>query len=155
MTWLRCQANAYVFLQINSDPFRLAPWTFWTSCLNIASRCEGTKKSHHRKGASSKELIVKNTKWMLPVMLMLVSGLMSAQSLTQQSVVSQVPFNFMVGDKMIPAGECSIKAADANGRVLAVRNYDAKISAMVSSHPGSSSAGNSTVLVFKSYGDRY
>ena len=98
---------------------------------------------------------MKNTKWMLPVMLMLVSGLMSAQSLTQQSVVSQVPFNFMVGDKMIPAGECSIKAADTNGRVLAVRNYDAKISAMVSSHPGSSSAGNSTVLVFKSYGDRY
>jgi len=99
---------------------------------------------------------MKNAKWMLPVTLMLLSGLMAAQSLTNSHVVAQVPFDFMVNNKYIPAGECVIRAADKEGEVLAIRNFDARKSALAaSSHAETKEAADSTVLVFKRYGGQY
>jgi hypothetical protein len=98
---------------------------------------------------------MKNAKWMLPVTLMLLSGLMAAQSLTHQSVVAQVPFDFMVSGKMIPAGECEVTAAGMQGRILVIRNFDARQSALASSSPSQDAVADRTVLVFTHYGDRY
>jgi len=50
---------------------------------------------------------MKSSKWMLPVTLMLLSGLMAAQSLTSSHIVAQVPFDFMVNNKIIPSGDFS------------------------------------------------
>src|SRR5258708_20113173 len=95
---------------------------------------------------------MKNAKWMLPVTLMLLSGLMAAQSLTNSHVVAHVPFDFMVNNKYIPAGECVIRAPDKEGEVLAIRNFDARKSALAaSSHAETNEAVDSTLLLLNRY----
>ena len=99
---------------------------------------------------------MKNAKWMLPVMLMLLSGLMAAQSLASSTVVAQVPFEFMANNKIIPAGECTIQSADMDARVLTIRNVGTKTGLLApSSRSESKKAAESTVLVFKHYGNQY
>jgi hypothetical protein len=99
---------------------------------------------------------MKSTKWTLPVMLLLLSSLMAAQSLTSSRVVAEVPFDFMVNNKTIPAGECVIQAIDMAGRVLAINNVDAKKSLLANaSHDEWTKTAGRTVLVFKSYGNQY
>jgi len=59
---------------------------------------------------------MKSAKWMLPVTLVLLSGLMAAQSLTNSRVVAQpatfkayVLFRFVVGSQTLPAGSYQIQ----------------------------------------------
>lgn len=98
---------------------------------------------------------MKNAKWVLPVTLMLLSGLMAAQSLSSSKVVAQVPFDFMVSNKIIPAGECTVQSTGMDGQILAIRNFDARKAALAKSSAGEAKASDNTVLVFKHYGDRY
>jgi hypothetical protein len=99
---------------------------------------------------------MKNAKWMLPVMLMLLSGLMAAQSLASSTVVAQVPFEFMANNKIIPAGECTIQSADMDARVLTIRNVATKTGMLApSSRSEAKKAADNTVLVFKHYGNQY
>lgn len=99
---------------------------------------------------------MKNAKWILPVTLMLLSGLMAAQSLTSSHIVAQVPFDFMVNNKIIPAGECIVQSADMDARVLTIRNVAAKKGLFApSSHGETNKSADSTVLVFKRYGNQY
>jgi hypothetical protein len=99
---------------------------------------------------------MKTAKWTLPVMLMLLSGLMAAQSLTNSKVVAQVPFDFMVNGKIIPAGECIVKGAGMDGGILAIGNFEARKSALSqASRAGAAAVSGDTVLVFNHYGDRY
>jgi hypothetical protein len=96
---------------------------------------------------------MKNAKWMLPVMLTLLSGLMAAQSLTSSSVVAKVPFDFMVNNKIIPAGECTVRAV--SGDVLAIQNFEARKGALASSCNANASKDHRTVMVFQRYGSQY
>ena len=99
---------------------------------------------------------MKSAKWMLPVMLMLLSSLMAAQSLSSSDVVAQVPFDFMVNNKIIPAGECIVQAVDLDARVVTIRNVAAKKSLLArSSHEEANKSADLTVLVFNRYGNRY
>lgn len=95
---------------------------------------------------------MKNAKWMLPVTLLLLSGLMLAQSLTK-TVVAQVPFDYMVGNSIIPAGECVVQVA--NGDILTIHNFAARKSALVASSNANESQDNRTVMVFERYGNQY
>ena len=96
---------------------------------------------------------MKSAKWMLPVTLLLLSGLMAAQSITSSTVVAQVPFDFMVNNKIIPAGECVVRAV--SGNVLAIQNVEARKSALASSSHANASKGDRTVMVFEGYGSQY
>ncbi|MBI1740025.1 MAG: hypothetical protein HY233_06555 [Acidobacteriales bacterium] len=100
---------------------------------------------------------MKSAKWMLPVTLLVLSGLMVAQSLTNSTVVAQVPFDFMVNNKIIPAGECVVGSAGyMNEHVLTIRNFDARKGALSqSARAETAKPAASTVLVFKRYGDSY
>lgn len=99
---------------------------------------------------------MKSAKWMLPVTLMLLSGLMAAQSITSTTVVANVPFDFMVNNKIMPAGELAVRSSNMDGRVLAISNYDARKSALANaSHVEEREASDSTVLIFKVYGGQY
>ena len=99
---------------------------------------------------------MKNAKWMLPVTLFLLSSLMTAQSITSSSVVANVPFDFVVNNKVIPAGDLVVKAADMEGKILAVRNFDAHASALASAMRAQQiTASTDTVLSFKRYGGQY
>ena len=99
---------------------------------------------------------MKREKWMLPVTLLLLSGLLAAQSLTQSSVKAQVPFDFIVNNKIILAGECVVGSAGLNGKILSIRNVDARTSALsVSSAGETRRASENTMLVFRRYGSQY
>jgi len=103
-----------------------------------------------------KEEHMKNAKWMLPVMLMLLSGLMAAQSLASSTVVAQIPFEFMANNKIIPAGECTVQSADMDARILTIRNVGAKTGLLAQASRGEvKQAADSTVLVFNHYGNQY
>ena len=99
---------------------------------------------------------MKKAKWMLPLTLMLLSGLMAAQSITGSGVVAKVPFDFMVNNKIIPAGTLAVRSASISGNVLAVNNFSAHTSAFATASQ-SQQAGTSvsTVLLFKQYGRQY
>lgn len=96
---------------------------------------------------------MKNAKWMLPVTVLLLSGLMAAQSLTSSSVVANVPFDFMVNNRMIPAGPAVIRAA--SGDILAINNFEARQGVLVSSNHANEVKGDRSVLVFERYGSQY
>jgi hypothetical protein len=98
---------------------------------------------------------MKSAKWMLPVTLMLLSSLMAAQSLSSSHVVAQVPFDFMVNNKIIPAGECIVQAVDLDARIVTIRNVAAKKSLLARSSHEEANKSDSTVLVFNRYGNRY
>ena len=99
---------------------------------------------------------MKSVKWMLPVTLMLLSGLMAAQSLTSSHIVAQVPFDFTVNNRIIPAGECTVQSADMDARVLTIRNVAATKGLFApSSYGEQNESADSTVLVFKQYGNLY
>ena len=99
---------------------------------------------------------MKSAKWMLPVTLVLLSGLMAAQSLRNSRVVAQVPFDFMVNNKIIPAGECDVGSLGMLGNTLMIRNFDARTGALaVSSKDQATQTAASSVLVFKHYGNQY
>ena len=116
----------------------------------------GTKSSSSPSFPNLKEEFMKTVKWTLPVMLLLLSGLMAAQSLTSSHVVAQVPFDFMVNNKIIPAGECEVGSVGMDGKILAIRNFDARKAALAnSSQDQAKQAADSTVLVFKHYGNQY
>ena len=96
---------------------------------------------------------MRNAKWMLTVTVLLMSGLMAAQSLSSSTVVANVPFDFMVSNKIIPAGECTAKSL--TGDVLAINNFEARKGALVNSSHANATKGDRTVMVFERYGSQY
>jgi hypothetical protein len=99
---------------------------------------------------------MKTAKWMLPVTMLLLSGLMAAQSLTNTRMVAQVPFDFTVNNKVIPAGECTAKALSMDAPTLVINNFEARKSVMIqSTRDIANAASTESVMVFKQYGDRY
>ncbi len=96
---------------------------------------------------------MKSAKWMLPVTVLLLSGLMAAQSLTSSTVVANVPFEFMANNKVIPAGECTAKSV--SGDILAINNFEARKSVLVNSSHQDAAKSDRTVMVFERYGSQY
>jgi hypothetical protein len=95
---------------------------------------------------------MKNAKWMLAVTILLTSGVMMGQSL-HQTVVAKVPFQFMVGDKVIPAGDCLIQTEDSN--IVMVHNVDAKASALSASLRADENRADRTTLKFERRAGQY
>ncbi len=99
---------------------------------------------------------MKSAKWMLPVTVLLLSGLMAAQSITSSTVVANVPFDFMVNNKNIPAGDLAVRATNMDASVLTISNFDSRKSALSNaSQSEQPRAAASTVLIFKHYGSQY
>ena len=99
---------------------------------------------------------MKSAKWMLAVTVLMLSGLMTAQSITSSTVVANVPFDFMVNNKIIPAGDMAVRAINLDGKIVAVNNFDARKSALATTSSAEQAQANtSTVLLFKHYGSQY
>ena len=99
---------------------------------------------------------MKYAKRMLALMLTMLPVLAVAQLQDAKQIVAQVPFKFMVGDKMLPAGECVVARASADGKTVAIRNWSA--AASLFSSVSAVETKNTTpgyALVFHKYGDRY
>ena len=88
--------------------------------------------------------------------LVVLSGMAAAQKIGSTRIVAQVPFEFMVANKIVPAGECIVQAATMDSKTLVIRNSEANVSLMSTSSTAEGKQDASHyALVFKRYGDRY
>jgi lipid-binding SYLF domain-containing protein len=99
---------------------------------------------------------MKHTTWFVAVALVVLSGMAAAQLIGSTRVVAQVPFEFMIANKIVPAGECEVQAITMDGQTLVIRNSEAKVGlfSRSSQAEGKQNASN-YAMVFKHYGDRY
>ena len=99
---------------------------------------------------------MKHANWLVVVTLVALSGMAAAQLDSSTRVVAQVPFEFMVANKIVPAGECEVQAITMDVKTLVIRNAEAKVGLFSPSSQWESKQGASHyALVFKHYGDRY
>jgi hypothetical protein len=99
---------------------------------------------------------MKHANWLVVVTLVLLSGMAAAQLNSSTRVVAQVPFEFMVANKIVPAGEYEVQAITTDGRTLVIRNAEAKVGLFSpSSQAEDKQSASQYALVFKHYGDRY
>ena len=90
------------------------------------------------------------------VTLVALSGIAAAQLHSDSRIVTQVPFEFAVGNRIVPAGECVVQIATMDGNTLSIRSTGTKVNlfAATSRDEGKQNAPQYT-LVFKRYGDSY
>jgi len=101
---------------------------------------------------------MKNAKWILAMTMAvtLLPGLASAQLTSSDRVVAQVPFDFILAGKVVPAGKLTVQMAGAGAKTLVVRNPDAGVTLMTGSSPAElKHAPAQCALVFTRYGNRY
>lgn len=98
---------------------------------------------------------MKHAKWLV-VVLVVLAGMAVAQLNSGSRLVSQVPFEFVVANKIVPAGECVVQVATLDSNALMIRNADANVGlfSLASRTEGKQESAR-YVLVFKQYGDRY
>ena len=70
---------------------------------------------------------MKHAKWLVAVTLVVLSDMAFAQLNSGSRVVAQVPFDFMVTNKLVPAGECSVNVATMDGKTLTISNVGANV----------------------------
>jgi hypothetical protein len=91
------------------------------------------------------------------VLVMMMTPLLAAAQLGNSAkVVTKVPFDFMAGEKLFPAGQCIVMSAGNGGTQIMIRNASAKISQyslVLSSDDQKGPAVNA--LIFHKYGNRY
>ena len=96
------------------------------------------------------------TMLMAIVGLAFVSAVATANGQTGNKVIAQVPFEFIVGNKTLAAGEYSVRALDNAGNALMIRAADSKDQAIrLSITAGPEKNKTNARLVFHRYGDRY
>ena len=99
---------------------------------------------------------MKQAKWVVAVTLVVLSGMAAAQLIGSSRIVTQVPFEFVVANKIVPAGECVVRAATMDGKILMIDNAEAKVGLFSgSSQTESKQRASHYALVFNRYGDRY
>lgn len=99
---------------------------------------------------------MKYTRQMLAAVLAVVPALATAQFGGNVAIATQVPFEFTVGDRVVPPGKCIVQAASTAADTILIRNYDTKLTLFSSTHIGETRQAPSTdELVFHKYGDRY
>ncbi|MGC2399136.1 MAG: hypothetical protein WA510_05120 [Acidobacteriaceae bacterium] len=80
---------------------------------------------------------------------------LAGHSFAQSGVRATVPFDFTVGNKLLPAGTYYINTASDTRSVIAIRNHDKPIAVMTSVNPDGKRSPNGGRWVFKKYGDQY
>ena len=68
-------------------------------------------------------------------------------------VRATLPFNFTVGDKVLPAGTYTI--LQVRDDLIEVRNQDGSVAVLSTAYPHSDLYPQNAVLVFNRYGDQY
>jgi hypothetical protein len=86
---------------------------------------------------------------------MMMPVVASAQLGHTASIATKVPFDFVVANRVVPAGRCVLQAANAADTVL-IRNDDSMVRLFSSTSVAeTSSTPASDQLVFRKYGNRY
>jgi hypothetical protein len=102
------------------------------------------------------EVVMKYAKWMLAATLMMLPGLAAAQLHSSDTIVAKVPFEFVVANKVVPAGKCELQSATDQARTIMIRNIAAKMGLFSqATRDDSKETAGSYALVFNKQGDRY
>jgi len=99
---------------------------------------------------------MKHAKWVVAVAFLVLSGMAVAQKIGSLRIVTDVPFEFMVANKVVPAGQYVVQAATMDGQNLFIRNAGAKVGLVSPTNTTEAKLRASHyALVFTRYGDRY
>jgi len=97
-----------------------------------------------------------NMKRMLVLILTMMPMLAAAQLQDTREIVAQVPFKFMVGSKAIPAGQCVIRRAATDSKILQISNATESVSLFSPVSPKETKMiSQGYTLIFHGYGNRY
>ncbi len=80
------------------------------------------------------------------------AGPASAQD---HQVKATVPFDFTVGDQAMPSGTYTIGSGMTSPNLLAIRNWDKKVSILSLAQSNQGNPGHDNMLVFHKYGNQY
>jgi hypothetical protein len=99
---------------------------------------------------------MKYAKLMMALTVTMLPMFAVAQFKSSDKIVAQVPFEFVVANKPVPAGEWTVQAATADARLVTIRNGEAKMSLLANISPVETrKTAGAPALVFHKYGDRY
>lgn len=102
-----------------------------------------------------KELVKGFTTLMLIVVLALATAVASAKSQSANRVVADIPFEFSIGYKAMPAGEYSVKTIASSSNALMIQSADGKTAAVRLTQETGRSKNKHARLVFHRYGEKY
>jgi len=92
----------------------------------------------------------------LTLVVMMTPLLASAQLASNQKLAADIPFQFRVGNTLIPAGKCIVQRAGVDPRTLVILNSSAGASLFSSSTMGNvKEVSRTNAMVFHKYGNRY
>jgi hypothetical protein len=92
----------------------------------------------------------------LIVALTMLPLLATAQLASSEKIVAQVPFEFVLGSKVVPAGEWVVKTATMDGKTLQIRTKDSGVNMLSTAILDESTKVSSHYsLLFHRYGDQY
>jgi len=93
---------------------------------------------------------------MVVVAVAFATAVISVHGQSNSRVVSNVPFDFIVGDKALPAGEYQVTPATPSGGVVMIRSSDGHRGAVrLTNSIGPEKNSYEAKLVFHRYGDKY
>jgi len=103
-----------------------------------------------------KEILRGFTMLTLMVALALATAAVSANAQSRSSMMANIPFEFVVGDQTLPAGEYNVRAMNAARDALIVQGTENGKSAIrLSNSTGELKDRTHARLVFHRYGQRY
>lgn len=103
-----------------------------------------------------KGLLKSFTMLLLVVVLALAAAAVSANAQASHQVVADIPFDFSVGYKILPAGQYTVKALSGEARALLIQSADQRTSVLRLADAIERTKAKQTVkLVFHRYGERY
>jgi len=99
---------------------------------------------------------MKKATWLVVAVSLVLSGLASSQEWTNSSKrIIQVPFDFMIANKIVPAGKYQVKAATPfDSSVLTIGNAGSSLYSITYKTEHYAAAAHYS-LVFEKYGNRY
>ena len=101
-----------------------------------------------------KNILKGTTMLMLLVAVTLATAVVSANA-QSNPIKANIPFEFIVGDKTLPAGAYTVTAADAARDALMIQSADGKNSALRMSGPTEQKNKGRAQMVFHRYGQNY
>jgi hypothetical protein len=99
--------------------------------------------------------LMKYAKQILALAITMLPALAAAQLHSGQRIVTRVPFEFMVANKPVPAGEYIVQSATMDGRTLVIRNITARLGLFSQASLGEGRNAAAYALVFHKYGNQY
>jgi hypothetical protein len=93
---------------------------------------------------------------MFALALTMLPLLAAAQLTSNERIAAKVPFEFVLGNKVVPAGNWTVQTANMNSSVLQIRNTAAGVSMFTMPSPAASKKiSKDYTLVFHRYGNNY